>query len=140
MSTPIQQAIEALWVLAEHNALHFGEMHNTVTQSRDAISALQSLQGVELPPLPAPTWSSKVTGWPYHKDDMRTYARTAVAAAMARGAAPSGWKWVPVEPTPEMLAAILEPIKWAGGKEAYRNMLSAAPTPEKRHELQTNDE
>ncbi len=34
---------------------------------------------------------------------------------------------VPREPTPEMLAAILEPIKWAGGVCAYRAMIAAAP-------------
>ena len=34
---------------------------------------------------------------------------------------------VPREPTPEMLAAILEPIKWAGGVHAYRAMIAAAP-------------
>lgn len=31
--------------------------------------------------------------------------RTAVAAALGRGAVPSGWKLVPVEPTPEMRKA-----------------------------------
>lgn len=30
--------LEALWVATEHNALHFGEQHNTVIQGRAAIA------------------------------------------------------------------------------------------------------
>lgn len=30
---------EALWICVEHNALHFGETHNTVVQGRAALSA-----------------------------------------------------------------------------------------------------
>jgi hypothetical protein len=50
---------------------------------------------------------------------------TAPAASGARDA-PEGFALVPVEPTPEMLAVILEPIKWAGGTDAYRRLLDAA--------------
>lgn len=32
---------EALWVLAEHNALHFGESHNTVIVARAALAQKQ---------------------------------------------------------------------------------------------------
>ena len=32
------ELLEALWVCAEHNALHFGECHNTVIQARAAIA------------------------------------------------------------------------------------------------------
>lgn len=32
-----QRLKEALWVCAEHNALHFGENHNTVIQAREAL-------------------------------------------------------------------------------------------------------
>lgn len=38
----LRQAMEALWVCAEHNALHFGENHNTVIQSRAALSAIKA--------------------------------------------------------------------------------------------------
>lgn len=31
------ELLEALWVATEHNALHFGERHNTVIQGRAAI-------------------------------------------------------------------------------------------------------
>lgn len=41
----LRQAKEALWVCAEHNALHFGENHNTVIQSRAAIAALSAALG-----------------------------------------------------------------------------------------------
>lgn len=45
---------------------------------------------------------------------------------------PEGMALVPVEPTPEMLAAILEPIKWAGGKHANKAMLAATPKPQEQ--------
>lgn len=60
--------------------------------------ALQSLQGVELPPLPEPTVYDGQAHPLYDKpehydgDDMQAYARTAVAAAMARGAGPQGYE------------------------------------------------
>jgi hypothetical protein len=49
---------------------------------------------------------------------------------------PAGWKLVPVEPTPEMLAAV-GCGQWSGGPGAdYRNMLAAAPeAPEARKPL-----
>jgi hypothetical protein len=31
--------VEALWTLTEHNALHFGENHNTVVAGRTALTA-----------------------------------------------------------------------------------------------------
>lgn len=56
-------------------------------------------------------------------------------AALSAQEVPAGeWVMVPREPTPEMLAAILEPIKWAGGKDAYRAMLIAAPAAPKQAE------
>ena len=30
---------EALWICVEHNALHFGETHNTVVQGRAALAS-----------------------------------------------------------------------------------------------------
>ncbi|MGI4776900.1 MAG: hypothetical protein ACRYGA_02085 [Janthinobacterium lividum] len=37
----LSESIEhALWTLTEHNALHFGEQHNTVIQGRKALAAL----------------------------------------------------------------------------------------------------
>ena len=53
-----------------------------------------------------------------------TALREALAAPQPE---PSDMVMVPREPTPEMLAAILEPIKWAGGVHAYRAMIAAAP-------------
>ncbi|RIJ00251.1 hypothetical protein DXK93_27200 [Achromobacter sp. K91] len=35
---------DALWTLTEHNALHFGEQHNTVIQGRAALSAQPGAQ------------------------------------------------------------------------------------------------
>lgn len=34
----IERLREALWVVAEHNALHFGESHNTVIVARAALA------------------------------------------------------------------------------------------------------
>jgi hypothetical protein len=31
--------VDALWILTEHNALHFGENHNTVIAGREALTA-----------------------------------------------------------------------------------------------------
>lgn len=37
---------EALWICVEHNALHFGETHNTVVQGRAALAgAAQAARG-----------------------------------------------------------------------------------------------
>jgi hypothetical protein len=40
----VQQALDAFWVCAEHNALHFGQKHNTVVQANSAANALRQLQ------------------------------------------------------------------------------------------------
>lgn len=37
---------EALWVATEHNALHFGESNNTVTQGRTALAQHQGEKNV----------------------------------------------------------------------------------------------
>ncbi len=34
ISETLQKVTEVLWFLTEHNALHFGENHNTVIQGR----------------------------------------------------------------------------------------------------------
>ena len=34
---------EALWICVEHNALHFGETHNTVVQGRAALASAAQL-------------------------------------------------------------------------------------------------
>lgn len=44
-NSPIEQAIEALWVVSEHNALHHGDTHNTTLQCRAALAALRSIPG-----------------------------------------------------------------------------------------------
>lgn len=36
----VRMLIDALWVATEHNALHFGESHNTVIQGRAALKGL----------------------------------------------------------------------------------------------------
>ncbi len=54
--------------------------------------------------------------------------RAAIEAALRDAPQAEGWVMVPIEPTPEMLACILEPIKWAGGKAAYCAMLAARPS------------
>jgi hypothetical protein len=81
--------------------------------------------------------ASQQPPWAVTDEWMRGWnaCREAVAAALAaQKVAQAGWKLVPVEPTTEMLAAILEPIKWAGGKDAYQNMLAAAPSPDGKAE------
>lgn len=40
-SPEVRAMREALWVCAEHNALHFGELHNTVIQARSALTAME---------------------------------------------------------------------------------------------------
>ena len=37
---------EALWICVEHNALHFGETHNTVVQGRAALARAVEALGV----------------------------------------------------------------------------------------------
>ena len=39
---------EALWVCVEHNALHFGETHNTVVQGRAALASAAQPERVPL--------------------------------------------------------------------------------------------
>lgn len=39
---------EALWICVEHNALHFGETHNTVVQGRAALAS--AAQPAAVPP------------------------------------------------------------------------------------------
>jgi hypothetical protein len=38
----LREAREALWVCTEHDALHFGEQHNTVIQGRAVIAAIDA--------------------------------------------------------------------------------------------------
>lgn len=116
MSNPIQQAIEALALIlpmAKGYAHQHPVGNNSAfcDQAEAALSALQSLQGVELP---GPAFRLKWHNGLYWVDkpnigDTDVYTadqlRTAVAAALGRGAVPSGWKLVPVEPTPEMRKA-----------------------------------
>ena len=39
---------EALWICVEHNALHFGETHNTVVQGRAALASAAQPERVPL--------------------------------------------------------------------------------------------
>lgn len=76
--------------------------------------------------------------WP---PDARSLLRAAASRLEARSGAPAGWKLVPEEPTPEMIAAGEDAFQWhqdAGGQwvlddaspdACYRAMLSAAPPP-----------
>jgi hypothetical protein len=50
----MQQAIEAFWVCAEHNALHFGQNHNTVVLANSAASTLRQLLETESVQVPVP--------------------------------------------------------------------------------------
>lgn len=112
---PIQQAISAL---EESGAWAPG-----VGRAMDILRSLQKeVEGVELPDPKYIYHNSEMPG----EDELfefvdsgavdedcpnceRLYTadqlRTAVAAALGRGAVPSGWKLVPVEPTPEMRKA-----------------------------------
>ena len=40
--TPSQSLREALWVLAEHNALHFGEAHSATVLARETLAAVET--------------------------------------------------------------------------------------------------
>ena len=43
LTSPQVQALRgALWVATEHNALHFGESHNTVIQGRAALEPMEN--------------------------------------------------------------------------------------------------
>ena len=54
---------EALWICVEHNALHFGETHNTVVQGRAALASAAQPE-VERPNSAGP-WLWREAG---HKD------------------------------------------------------------------------
>jgi hypothetical protein len=41
-ATPTQSLREALWILAEHSALYFGEMHSTTSLARETLAGLES--------------------------------------------------------------------------------------------------
>lgn len=38
-------ALDYLWVVVEHNRLHFGDSHNTVIQGKAAIAQIEALKG-----------------------------------------------------------------------------------------------
>lgn len=42
----LREALDAFWVLKEHNALHFGEAHNTVELSRRAHANIKTGLGM----------------------------------------------------------------------------------------------
>ena len=46
---------EALWICVEHNALHFGETHNTVVQGRAALASAAQ-RDLLRPAEPPPDW------------------------------------------------------------------------------------
>lgn len=122
-------------------------------------------QANELPPLPPNIVGVKHALWPltslYTADQMRDYARAALAsqteawhaaielanrrqerireleAALASRQAPEGWKWVPVETTPEMRNAgamrVAMNQQYVGTAESkadmiWRDMLAASPS------------
>lgn len=122
-----EQAIEALALIlpmAKGYAHQHPVGNNSAfcDQAEAALSALQSLQGVELPK-PAATLHDDGYWTPQGTEEGRNLnsrlaragtregvytadqLRTAVAAALGRGAMPQGWKLVPMEPTPEMRKA-----------------------------------
>jgi len=88
-----------------------------------------------LPPLPAParrqgqqmSYDGDDTAFfdCYSNSQMQAYARAAIEANTPAAAA--GWKLVPVEPTKEMLEAMVSSA-WLPG--CYRAMLAAAPQPQ----------
>ena len=78
----------------------------------------------------------------------RHIARAAIAAHVSLNApadrdvmrAPEGWKWVPIDPTPMMIASMatvessgkinkVPTLGMSGAEDAYEAMLAAAPTP-----------
>lgn len=74
---------EALWICVEHNALHFGETHNTVVQGRAALASaaqpervpLTDVQIDECLPLGVAGYSALIGD-----DEIRAFARAVEAA------------------------------------------------------------
>ncbi len=55
----------------------------------------------------------------------------ALPGAQPAPSVPGGWQLVPVEPTPEMLCALIDGAnQYDSWNEGYRDMLAAAPKPE----------
>lgn len=59
-------------------------------------------------------------------------AALAVAPSVPVATVPTGWKLVPIEPTPDMLAVITTEADqlYPDAEAAYNDLLSAAPSPE----------
>ena len=171
MVNVIQQAIEALRGVirvADRATVEFDA-------AKAALASLRAAQEGDLPPLPEPglpgdegaCCGNYVTGAEYMgeretlccgcpdgaypdgftADQMREYARTAIAAA--GGGVPPGWKLVPVEPTAEMWAAVnkLDDEMAAGGydgkgctiEQAWECLLASSPQPEAAMTQQERD-
>lgn len=109
----------------------------------------------QLPPLPEPVWGYVSNTPKFSAEQMRDYARAAVAheqadharvlalqqasyeremaldrAALAQQPIPSGWRMVPETATPEMIAEVETAARMGGiwtAASAYRAMLDAAP-------------
>lgn len=116
MSNPIQLAIELLSKITGRDR-HRGLVQLDAEDFLEigaALTSLRSLQKEVEGELPEPAFRLKWRNGMYLVDkpsigDTDVYTadqlRTAVAAALGRGVVPSGWKLVPVEPTPEMRKA-----------------------------------
>ena len=60
-----------------------------------------------------------------------TYGVDGYVSAQPAPSVPDGWKLVPIEPTPEMLCALIDGAnQYDSWNEGYRDMLAAAPKPE----------
>ena len=93
-----------------------------------------------LPPLPEPKVYASDAFDAYTTEQLREYARAAIAANVPAVLAaapqavpvPAGWVLVPVEPTEDMLFSA-EMSKVRGYRDLYNAMLAAAPK-EQPHE------
>lgn len=94
---PIQQAVDVLQELHDEGEISPQKLNPVLTSLR---SLQKEVEGVELPEPDLYTW-----GATNPNAYSQSAVRTAVAAALGRGVVPSGWKLVPVEPTPEMRKA-----------------------------------
>jgi hypothetical protein len=86
----------------------------------------QASQSSELPELPYTNYNGCSDGSEplYTADQMRDYARKAIAAQTAQ-AVPVGWKLVPTEPTPAMRMAAADAWLDCGSKMILNKAASA---------------
>lgn len=128
----MQQALEALRKAMQGNLQYdeamssFIALNDAINQPAQAAQPAQQLNWSEL----AAWWESGAEQWDGLKDIVLRMVHPAQA--------PAGYKWVPLEPTPEMCEAYLEAslVYWVSDEEAtteeataagYRAAIAAAP-------------